>query len=161
MTSDPRPPAAEGPPRAAYGHLFRQQERVIRILGEVRNELDSPSTRSLLKEVRHGPEKEVAEEVREVLNKIQEVLRAAEVCRSELHRKLMQEADEEAAAGPPELPEGLQRLLVERQSSPGFSYEVERDPLRGWTVRWKEHNEDGTLRGAGKLYEHPHAWLED
>jgi hypothetical protein len=59
------------------------------------------------------------------------------------------------------MPAYLQRFLAERSQEPGFRYEVESDPVRGWIVSWKEYTNRGTVRGYGQFCERPYAWLDD
>jgi hypothetical protein len=54
---------------------------------------------------------------------------------------------------------GLARFVADRSGRPGFSYEVDNDPMRGQVLRWREVTEEGWVRGSGLLYENPHAWL--
>lgn len=59
------------------------------------------------------------------------------------------------------LPSYPQRFLAEHAELPGFSYEVEEDPVRGCIIRWKEYAARGTVRGYGQICERPYAWLDD
>lgn len=54
-----------------------------------------------------------------------------------------------------ELPRGLARFVNDRIRSSGFEYEVSHDLERGWVLRWKDRDADGTLLGAGRLVEGP------
>jgi hypothetical protein len=63
--------------------------------------------------------------------------------------------------GVPDLPSQLQRFLAERIQTPGFTYDLVQDEVRGWVIRWKEHTPQGTIRGYGQFYERPYAYLDD
>jgi hypothetical protein len=72
---------------------------------------------------------------------------------------------ERAKAGDPNpdadgLPEAMLRFLATRQAAGGFTYELDRDAIRGWVIHWKEFTDKGVVRGAGHFYERPYAWLD-
>ncbi|TVP53927.1 MAG: hypothetical protein EA351_14245 [Gemmatimonadales bacterium] len=56
---------------------------------------------------------------------------------------------------PAGLPETVERFLRERSRRPGFTYRLENDATRGWTLIWKQRDTDGELLGAGHLFERP------
>ncbi len=161
-TSETGPP--ENPDVAdrvkACSQLLRQQERALGLLQRIVDEVDAPMTRSLLKRVRADAKGDVEEGVGDVLAKVEDAIRAVQYCESEIHKELVAASGPEAPRGPANLPVALTRFLAERRDSPGFTFEMGQDPLRGWIIRWKEYSEGGTVRGAGQFYERPYAWLD-
>lgn len=146
----------------AYAQLLRQQERAIQALEDLRDELEAPTTRALLREIRHEATRDVEEALGEVRDRVQETLRAAQVCQSEIHRELMVNPSRPTVVdGPSNLPPVMARFLTERQRTPGFTYEVRQDEVRGWVIHWKEYTHRGTVRGSGQFYERPYAWLDE
>jgi hypothetical protein len=164
MTNDPRADRRSDGDRSAraYAQLLRQQERAIQALEGLRDELEAPTTGALLREIRRGATREVEEALEEVRDRVQETLRAAQVCQSEIHRELMVNPSRPAVVdGPSNLPPVMARFLAERQRTPGFTYEVRQDEVRGWIIHWKEYTRRGTVRGSGQFYERPYAWLDE
>ncbi len=156
--SDSSPDAGKA---RVYSQLLRQQERAIGLLKRILDEIDAPMTRHLVKQMRSEATGELAEGVSEVVAKVEDAIRAAQYCESEIHRELVASQAEEVPAALSNLPVALDRFLAERRDSPGFSYEMGQDPVRGWVIRWKEYSEEhGIVRGAGQFYERPYAWLE-
>ena len=97
-----------------------------------------------------------------MIAKIEDAVRAVQYCESEIHRELVATSGKGIPTGEfSNLPVALTRFLAERRDSPGFTYEMGQDPVRGWIIRWKEYSEKGTVRGAGQFYERPYAWLEE
>jgi hypothetical protein len=164
MTSDPEARSAkdEDSSARAYAQLLRQQERAIQSLEDLRDELEAPTTRALLREIRPDATRDVEEALEEVRDRVQETLRAAQVCQSEIHRELMVNPSRPGMVdGPSNLPSVMVRFLAERQRTPGFTYEVGQDEVRGWVIHWKEYTQRGTVRGSGRFYERPYAWLDE
>lgn len=163
-------PAEERPPardlsspqeRAkAFSQLLRQQERALGLLQRIIDEVDAPMTRSLVKRVRAEAVGELEEGVGEVVAKVEDAIRAVQYCESEIHRELVASGGDQAPDGPSNLPVALARFLAERRDSPGFTFEMDQDPIRGWIIRWKEYSGEGIVRGAGQFYERPYAWLD-
>lgn len=144
-----------------YSQLLRQQERALVLLRRILNELDAPMIRSLVKRMRSEATGDLEEGVIEVVAKVEDAIRAAQYCESEIHRELVASQGEQTPSAPSNLPVALDRFLAERRDSPGFTFEMGQDPVRGWVIRWKEYSEEtGTVRGAGQFYERPYAWLE-
>lgn len=141
--------------------LMRLQERLFSQLQEVRRELATPATAKILREVRSRTGAATDETFGKITAAVEEALRALKVFESELKQELFDDPDELTVEGVPELPAHLARFLAERTKLEGFDYEVRKDPLRGWIIRWKEYTEEGTVRGCGQIYERPHAWLEE
>jgi hypothetical protein len=145
----------------AYAQLLRQQERTIQILEDLRDELDAAPSRTLLREIRQNSGGDLVEGAQRVLDKLQDTLRAAQVCQSDIHRELVAVPGEDPMDGPDNLPGALARFLVERKGTPGFTYTVRQDAVRGWIIHWKEYTHRGTVRGSGQFYERPYAWLDE
>lgn len=144
----------------SFSQLLRQQERARAFLQRILDEVDAPLTKSLLGRVRTESSGDVEEGVRGVVAKVEDAIRAVQYCESEIHRELVASEEEEDENAPANLPIALTRFLAERRDSPGFSFEMGQDPVRGWVIRWKELSEDGSVRGAGQFYERPYAWLD-
>lgn len=144
----------------AYSQLLRQQERALGLLQRIIDEVDAPMTKSLLKRLRSETTGELQEGVAEVVEKIEDAIRAVQYCESEIHRELVASQSEQVPTGLSNLPVALDRFLAERRDSPGFNFEMGQDPVRGWVIRWKEYSEEGNVQGAGQFYERPYAWLE-
>jgi hypothetical protein len=163
MTSDSKDGGRKNDDHArAYAQLLRQQERAIKTLEDLRDELEAPTTRAILRKVRHDSSRDVTESLAEVRDRVQEALRAAQVCQSEIHRELMvNPARPQVVEGPSNLPPAMARFLAERQRTPGFTYKVRQDEVRGWIIHWKEYTHRGTVRGSGQFYERPYAWLDE
>ena len=153
-------PQSTGETAKVYSQLLRQQKRALGLLRRIIDEVDSPMTKSLLKRLRAETTGDLEEGVAEVVAKIEDAIRAAQYCESEIHRELVASLGEQASTGLADLPVILDRFLAERRDTPGFSFEMGQDPIRGWVIRWKEVSENGNVRGAGRFYERPYAWLE-
>jgi hypothetical protein len=146
---------------SVYSQLLRQQERAIAHLQGVKDELDTATTRALLDRLRGESDGDVEDSVSQVLAIIEDALRAAQHCHSEIQQALLAPARDPERVGPDNLPSRLERFLAERQDTPGFTYEVHQDLVRGWIIRWKEYSKEGVVRGAGQFYERPYAWLNN
>lgn len=147
--------------RREYAQLLRLHDRLRQQLQRIRDDLDSPGTNKLLREMRRrvgtGPETSLGD----VAAAIEEALRALQFAESEAHQALESNGDEVEVEGVENLPGRLARFLAERKDSDGFSYEVVQDPVRGWMILWKEFTDEGRIRGYGQFYERPYAWLDD
>lgn len=141
--------------------VMRMQERLMARLQEVRTELDAPATERILRKLRDRCGGTPEEAAGGVTAAVEEAIRSLQLLESEVKRALFADSNGPTTRGLPDLPAPLARFLAERSQLPGFSYELSEDPIRGWVIRWKEHTDDGTIRGYGQLYERPHAWLED
>jgi hypothetical protein len=130
-------------------------------LQRVRDDMDAPGISKLLKELRRRVGSDPENALAEVTSAIEEALRALQMAESEAQQALEADADDIEVEGVDHLPGRLARFLAERADNPGFSYEVEQDPVRGWMILWKEFTEDGRIRGYGQFYERPYAWLDD
>jgi hypothetical protein len=140
--------------------LQRQQERALQVLREAQAELGSPLTRTLLQRLASAGASEVVDCVRQVVLRLEDAIRTTEYSQSEIHRELQTTRGALETEGVSNLPQGLARFLAERKDTPGFTYEVRQDPVRGWIILWKEYAPLGTVRGSGQFYERPYAWLD-
>ncbi len=140
--------------------LQRHQERALQILNEAKAELGSPLTKTLLQRLQNDGAAEVVDCVRQVVARLEDAIRATEYSQSEIHRELLTTRGTVEAAGVSNLPQGLARFLAERKDTPGFTYEVRQDAVRGWIIQWKEYTHRGTVRGSGQFYERPYAWID-
>lgn len=148
-------------PTKGFSQLLRQQERALGLLRRILEEVDAPMTRSLVKRLRGEATGSIEDGVGEVVAKVEDAIRTVQYCQSEIHRALVASTEtEKAPAEPSNLPAALARFLAERRDSPGFTFEMDQDPIRGWIIRWKEYSGTGTVRGAGQFYERPYAWLD-
>lgn len=141
--------------------LLEIQERALERLEAVRAELDSVGTYDLLRALRSQTGSAIPDRVREVIAAVEEAIRALKVSDSHSRAEIHSEAHDYAVEGLPSLPKPLARFLAERVDQPGFTFQLEQDPIRGWVIRWKERASDGTVRGSGQFYERPYAWLEE
>ena len=143
-----------------YRQLLRLHHQLLGQFVRARDELLAPGTESLVQRIRArtGSEPELAE----LKTAIEEVIRALKLSQSRLESSVSEgEEIRHEVQGITNLPAYLQRFLAERAGQPGFSYDVDQDPVRGWIIRWKEHTDRGTVRGYGQICERPYAWLED
>jgi hypothetical protein len=147
--------------RREYAQLLRLHDRLKQQLQRVRDDMDAPGINKLLKELRRRVGSDPENALAEVTSAIEEALRALQMAESEAQQALEADADDIEVEGVDHLPGRLARFLAERADNPGFSYEVEQDPVRGWMILWKEFTEDGRIRGYGQFYERPYAWLDD
>lgn len=141
--------------------LVRLQERVRGMLQTVREELSTPATSKLLRDVRSRTGAATEETFSRISAAVEEALRALKVFDSEVKKEFFDDPAELSVEGVPDLPAHLRRFLAERAKLEGFDYEVRQDPVRGWIIQWKEYTSEGTVRGFGQIYERPHAWLEE
>ncbi|MEJ2539445.1 MAG: hypothetical protein P8188_05665 [Gemmatimonadota bacterium] len=147
--------------RREYAQLLRLHDRLKQQLQRVLDDLDTPGTTRLLRDLRRrvgmGPEDGIAD----VVSSLEEALRALQLAEAEAHAALDRGPEDPEVAGIDNLPGRLARFLAERADEPGFTYTVTQDPIRGWIISWKEHTPDGRIRGYGQFYERPYAWLDD
>lgn len=141
--------------------LLRIQERAVDQLDGVRQELESPGTRELLRKLRNRTGSALPDRVREVVSSVEEAIRALKVSDSHARAEYHRGTTDFAIEGLPNLPTPLARFLAERADLPGFTYTVIQDEVRGWVIRWKEYTGQGTVRGSGQFYERPYAWLDE
>lgn len=141
--------------------LLRIQEGALDQLETARDDLDSDGTRDLLRALRSSTGSAIPDRVREVVAAIEEAIRALKVSDSHSRAEFHSETQSFAVDGLPNLPKPLARFLAERVGQNGFTYSLVQDEIRGWIIKWKEHAEDGTVRGSGQFYERPYAWLDE
>lgn len=160
MTADPRTLTERD--RREYASLLRLQRRLLAHLERLRDELASPSTAALLRQLRHSAASRAADHAAGVKGALEEAIRAIKVWGSEIQGETLNLEDAGLAqtlvGG---LPPSLSRFLAERQQTGECRIDVAHDSDRGWIIRWKEYTHDGKLRGAGQFAERPYAWLED
>ncbi len=142
-----------------HTQLLRLHERLLAQLGRVLDDVASPSTAALLKEMksRTGSTPPLSD----VANAVEEAIRALKMSDAQVRVGMDIDIEGMDVPGVPNLPAHLQRFLAERASQPGFAFEVEQDEVRGWIICWKEYTHLGTVRGYGQFYERPYAWIED
>jgi hypothetical protein len=141
--------------------LQKHQERALQLLNEARSEVDSPLIREILQRLRSEATADLNDCSAQVIQALEDAIRVVQFSLSEIHRELESAPGEGAPAEISNLPRRLVRFLAERKDTPGFTYEVRQDPVRGWIIRWKEYTERGTVRGSGQFYERPYAYLEE
>lgn len=153
-------PPESAPPGSATERIGRQQDRIRQELLRLRADLDSPQARELRRGLRQGGRTDVAEGLTEILESVEAALRAVRTLEGVLRSP--------GGAGvrpypdlPDELPLRLRQFLDERRRRGRLEWTLSGDPLRGWVLRWKEYTLSGTVRGSGRLYERPHAWIND
>ncbi len=146
--------------RREYAQLLRLHDRLKQQLQGIREDLQAPGTLRLLKALRRrvgmGPENGIAD----VVSALEEALRAIQLAEAEAQNALETDSSEVAVDGIDNLPGRLARFLADRVHYPGFTFEVSQGPGRGWVIAWKEHTPDGRIRGFGRFYVRPYAWLD-
>jgi hypothetical protein len=154
------PPPEPPPPGSATERILRQQDRLRHEFLRLRAELDSPQARELRRGLRQGGRIELAEGLTEILESVEGALRSVRTLEGVLR------SPEGAGTRPypdlpSELPLRLRQFLDERRRKGRLEWTLQGDSLRGWILRWKEYTEEGNVRGSGRLYERPHAWIND
>lgn len=147
--------------RREQAQLLRLHDRTRAQLERARDDLTSPGVQKFLKELRRRAGTTHEEGLANVVQAIEDALRAVQVAESDLQAQMREESDAPTVDGIENLPARLARFLAERHQLPGFTYEVEQDEVRGWMICWKEYTGDGNIRGYGQFYERPYAWLDE
>jgi hypothetical protein len=143
-----------------YTQLLRLHEQLLAQFARARDALHAPGTQDLVKEIRMRTGS--APDLTEIQTSVEETIRALKLSQSHIRSAVTDDLDASfEVEGVANMPAYLQRFLAERSQEPGFSYEVEQDPVRGWIVSWKEYTNRGTVRGYGRFCERPYAWLDD
>lgn len=142
-----------------YSQLLRLHERLLVQLQRAREELESSQTEALLHDIRQRTG--TAPDMTTITSAVEESIRALKLSQSRIRDSILKHHDTLEVEGAPNIPPHLQRFLAERAQTPGFTYEVILDEVRGWVIRWKEYTAHGTVRGYGQFYERPYAYLED
>lgn len=143
-----------------YTQLLRLHKQLLGQLLRARDELAASGTSGLLKVIRGRTG--TAPDLSPVKEAVEEAIRALKLSESQIQATF--EDDPEVSLeveGIANMPAYLQRFLAERADNPGFKYEVQHDPVRGWMICWKEYTNRGTVRGYGQFCERPYAWLDD
>lgn len=143
-----------------YAQLLGHQENILARLQKIRSELDSPLMEEILRDLREATGSSVPQAVRRVTEGVEEVIRSIQLSQSEVHKELLNRPGRMTVEGITNLPAFLGRFLAERAEAPDFHYRVEQDEIRGWIIHWREMGPGGVVRGAGRFYERPYAWLE-
>jgi hypothetical protein len=150
-----------GPERQAkreYSQLMRLHERTLVQLQRLRDDLTSTGTADLMRDIkaRTGSVPMLGD----VTAAVEEAMRSLGLSESQVRSAMFDEPGSMSVEGVPNLPAHLQRFLAERSESPGFSFEVVQDEVRGWIIEWREYTDKGAIRGYGQFSERPYAWLE-
>jgi len=146
-------------PKASCLQLAQLHERVRSQIEALRREIDAPATSAILRQLDAGQGSSLGLGVSRLLSSLNQVLVATEASNAAIDsemRKIVGDAGPTVARG---LPPGLRRFVEDRSNLPGFEFDLGRDPDRGVTVHWRELSNDGTVRGSGTLFEHPHGWI--
>lgn len=159
-SSDPRPTPPDDP-RLSVGQILRLHERVRERLLELRSELDSPAVDRIVRSLEEQHAGTISPPLDRLRAALEELIVTVEATNREVANEVPRFSRERSERGPDELPPGLARFVMERSACPGFAFETDRDPVRGWVLRWQELLDDGSIRARGTLYEHPHAWMGD
>lgn len=145
-----------------FAQLIRIQERLLTQLDRIRDELEAPTTAELVREIRNRTGSTVVEELGKVTAAVEEAIRQLKLTEAATRQEFLDEPGGEVRVeGVANLPPPLARFLAERAEFPGFTYDVRQDAVRGWVICWKEHTEDGMIRGFGQFYERPYAWIDE
>lgn len=157
----PQRPKSRSQAKREYTQLLRLHEQLLNQFTRAREALVAPGTAELLKEIK-GRTGE-APDLTDIKTSVEEAIRALKLSQSHIRAAVSEEIDTASfeVEGIVNMPAYLQRFLAERSQEPGFTYEVEDDPVRGWIVSWKEYTNRGTVRGYGQFCERPYAWLDD
>jgi hypothetical protein len=143
-----------------YTQLLRLHEQLLGQLLRSRDELAASGTSGLLKIIKGRTGS--APDLTPVIEAIEDAIRALKLSESQIQLEIDGGEERELRVdGVANMPAYLQRFLAERSDNPGFRYEVQQDPVRGWIVAWKEYTARGTVRGYGQFCERPYAWLDD
>ena len=142
-----------------YSQLLRLHERLLVQLQRAREEIGSAQTDALLHDIQQRTGN--MPDMGEITSAVEESIRALKHSQSRIRQSILEHHEPLEVDGVPNLPSQLQRFLAERTQTPGFTYEVIQDEVRGWVICWKEYTSRGTVRGYGQFYERPYAYLED
>jgi hypothetical protein len=143
-----------------YAQLLRLHEQLLSQFARAREALLAPGTNALVKEIKRRTG--TAPDLADVKTSVEHAIRALKLSESQIRAAMGHDLEVSfQVEGIANMPAYLQRFLAERAQEPGFSYQVEQDPVRGWMVSWKEFTHRGTVRGYGQFCERPYAWLDD
>jgi hypothetical protein len=156
----PHRPDTRAQAKREYTQLLRLHEQLLGQFSRAREILLAPGTAGLVKEIKGRTGS--APDLTEIKTAVEESIRALKLSQSHIRGAVTDRLDASfEIEGIANMPAYLQRFLAERAQEPGFSYQVEQDPVRGWIVSWKEYTSRGTVRGYGQFCERPYAWLDD
>lgn len=158
MPQKPRPKAQA---KREYTQLLRLHEQLLSQFTRAREALLAPGTGELLRDIKTRTGE--APDLTDMKTAVEEAIRELKLSQSQIRGALSDDPETSSfeVEGIVNMPAYLQRFLAERSQEPGFTYEVEDDPVRGWIVSWKEYTNRGTVRGYGQFCERPYAWLDD
>lgn len=143
-----------------YTQLLRLHEQLLGQFVRARDELAASGTVGLLKVIKGRTGS--APDLSPVRKAVEEAIRTLKLSESMIQVAIDDDPEVSMEVeGIANMPAYLQRFLAERMDNPGFNYDVEHDPVRGWMVCWKEYTNRGTVRGYGQFCERPYAWLDD
>ena len=143
-----------------YTQLLRLHEQLLGQFTRARDVLLAPGTAGIIKQIKARTGS--APDLTEIKTAVEESIKLLKLSQSQIQGAVSDNLDASfEVEGIANMPTYLQRFLAERAQEPGFSYDVEQDPVRGWIVSWKEYTERGTVRGYGQFCERPYAWLDD
>lgn len=150
----------KAPAKREYAQLLRLHEQLLGQIARAREVLLAPGTVGLVKEIKRRTGS--APDLADIKTAVEHTIRALKLSESQIRGAVSDDFDASfRVEGVSNLPAYLQRFLAERSQEPGFSFEVEHDPVRGWIICWKEFTHRGTVRGYGQFCERPYAWLDD
>lgn len=156
----PPKPNPRAQAKREYTQLLRLHEQLLAQFTRARDALLAPGTQDLVREIKARTGS--APDLTEIKTSVEESIRALKLSQSQIRSAVADDIDASfEVEGVANMPAYLQRFLAERAQEPGFSYQVEQDPVRGWIVSWKEYTNRGTVRGYGQFCERPYAWLDD
>jgi len=157
----PQSPKTRAQAKREYTQLLRLHEQLLNQFTRAREALVAPGTSELLRDIkaRTGEEPDLTV----MKTAVEETIRELKLSQSRIRAAVSDDIDTSAfqVEGIVNMPTYLQRFLAERSQEPGFTYQVDDDPVRGWIVSWKEYTNRGTVRGYGQFCERPYAWLDD
>ena len=144
-----------------YTQLLRLHEQLLSQIMRARQALAAPGTEELIRDIKSRTGE--APDLTDIKTAIEEMIRELKLSQSRIRAAVSEALDTPSfeIEGVVNMPAYLQRFLAERSQEPGFTYDVEHDPVRGWIVSWKEYTNRGTVRGYGQFCERPYAWLDD
>jgi hypothetical protein len=160
-SASPGSPTPPDDPRLSVGQILRLHERVRERLLELRSELGSPAVDRVVRSLEKQHAGTISPPLDRLRAALEELITTVDATNREVANQVPRFSREGSPRGPEELPPGLARFVMDRSACPGFSFETDRDPVRGWVLRWRELLDDGSIRASGILYEHPHAWMGD
>lgn len=157
----PQKPRSRSQAKREYTQLLRLHEQVLSQITRAREALAAPGTDELVREIKNRTGE--APDLGDIKTAVEEAIRELKLSQSRIRAAVSDDLETSSfeVEGVVNMPAYLQRFLAERSQEPGFTYEVEDDPVRGWIVSWKEYTNRGTVRGYGQFAERPYAWLDD